>query len=258
MLKSIKNLILGFLLKEFYIEKSYKLGFLSRTVSVIFQLLIFYFLCKLISPQYFEFLFIGILFSRSVFYSFTSFNEIIRQEQYWETIENLILLPYNEFIIFIISIIPKYLFLFIETIFYLIFANFLGLYFTWLQIIIIVIILTIFNILFIPFGIFFASITIYVRKGENLSWLIISLIDLLSGIYFSITELPKYLQNISLLLPTTYALNFLRSSLDSNTKIDFHSLTVVLIYSIIFFPISILFFKHVLKVLLKKGSLGVY
>ena len=53
---TVKNLIYGFFIKEFYTEKLYKTNFLLKTVSVIFQILIFYFLCTKIDPDYFYFL----------------------------------------------------------------------------------------------------------------------------------------------------------------------------------------------------------
>lgn len=257
-MKDFFSLIYGFLLKEFYIEKSYKLSFLFKVITTIFQLLIFYFLCKIISSDYFKFLFIGILFSRSMHYTFTSLNEVIRQEQHWGTIETLVLLPYNEITIFISAVIAKYIFLYFEIIFYLIIASFLGANFNIFQVIIIYLVLTFFNILFLCFGLLISSATLLTRKMESLSWLVLSLIDLLSGVYFSPTQLPQILYKISLLLPTTTALSFFRSTMDKNLPLGLNSLLTSILWSLLFYPIAIFLFSFVLKTSLRKGSLENY
>ena len=62
-------------------------------------------------------------------------------------------------------------------------------------------------------GLMSAGIIIVTKVGDPISWAFTSLTSLFSGVLFPVEYLPDYLKPISLLLPTTYALDALRLSL---------------------------------------------
>ncbi len=249
--------LLGFFYRELCIEKSYKINFALKIFSLMFNLVIFYFLCKYISREYFYFLFFGIIFSRIIYYSLLTLNEAIRQEQYWGTIERLILFPGDEVLTHIYLILPKFLFLFIELIAYISIGMLLGISFTLQKLVYLFGFAAIATIVFIGFGLFLAGVILLLKRGDSLGWLTLSLIDILSGVYFPTDALPRQLHGISAILPTTRSLSFFRS-LMLESKIDTPDFLFAIVTGILTLPLSVVFFRSVLKIALKKGTLGHY
>lgn len=66
-------------------------------------------------------------------------------------------------------------------------------------------------------GLISAGVIIVTKVGDPIGWAFTSLAGLLSGVLFPVEFLPKYLQHVSAVLPTTYALQALRLSLINNT-----------------------------------------
>ncbi len=251
------NQFFAFLYRDYCIEKSYKIHLITKFTTVVFQLLVFYFLCKHIDINYFNFLFSGILFSRTIHYTLVSLNETIRQEQYWGTIERLILFPQDELITFLYSTATKFVFLIIEILLLVMISHFLGLYYSLLQIIFIFV-FTIFSIILLLWiGILISSLTLLFPRGDNLVWLITILIDLLSGIYFPPELLPEPFCFIGKHLPTTSMLTFFRGVL-YNQSVLFNKLGYTIIFTFIFTPIAIYCFNYSLRNSLFRGNLVSY
>ncbi len=83
----------SFIKRDFLIEKHYTIHFFARIAVIFFQLAVFFFLSKLVTPDYFLFLFPGLLFSRIFFFCVSSLTDTIHHERYWGTLETLFLVP---------------------------------------------------------------------------------------------------------------------------------------------------------------------
>lgn len=105
-----------------------------------------------------------------------------------------------------------------------------------------------------------AAIIILFKKGAPISWFVSAFFSLFGGTYFPIEVLPVPLQYISYLLPITYSLRSLRLTiLKGHTLVDIKGdLFVLIIYSVLIVPISILFFKLALRRAKINGSLMHY
>ncbi|MFN3550699.1 MAG: ABC transporter permease [Endomicrobiia bacterium] len=251
------NLLLGFLYKELKILFSYKFHSLLKLFSLIFQIVIFYYLCSLISEEYFKFLFLGLLFSRIIYYVLSSLIESIKQEQYWGSFNLLLMLPYKEIKLFFIIFLSKILFLFLEITLYFLISTFLSLKINFLQILF-VYVYTIFTIsISLGYTFLICSLSIFIKKSESIGWLLSALLDLLSGVYFKTELLPQPLYSISKILPTTYMLNFLRESLLHN-KYNFSILVYPTLVGILFLPFSIIVLNKVILKTLVRGDLSSY
>lgn len=248
------NLLVALFYKETKIILTQKYYALLKFLFFLTQLITFYFLCKLISKNYFHFLFYGLTFSKIFNYIITTPTEIVKNEKYWGTIENFFMLPHSETKTLLITHFVKFTFLLPEIILILIAGKILGLEITFIKILyffifIIFLYIVCLGIILLTFG---ASLS--VRKFEVSSWLITNFFDLLSGVYFSIEALPYKLQIISKLLPTTYLLQFLRDLL-INDSFKFELLIYPITLCILIIPISIIIFNLSLKKAYLHGKL---
>lgn len=100
-------------------------------------------------------------------------------------------------------------------------------------------------------GIFILSLIFrFGMKVQSLLWVIGWLIQPLSAVFYPLDSLPVWVQKISLIFPTTYIFEGMRTAFSKNA-IDFHSLilsfainAVLLIFAYIFFERSIKFAKR--------------
>jgi len=251
------NLVNSFIYKEIKTIFSYKFHFVIKFLFLLVQLIIFYYFCSLISKDYFKFLFLGLLFSK-IFSHTTTLLETIKQDQFAQTIYITFSFPYSEFTILLCNFCAKTTIFLIELLIFIIFSILFFNIKLNLQHLIFLIFFTIYTIIiFLWYTIVSSSLTFLIKKSEHLLYLINSLIDILSGVYFPISVLPPILQNISYLLPTTYLLSFLRNTI-SQSKITYELLFYPTIFGFILLPISILIFNFVLKRMLKIGRLAIY
>ncbi len=251
------NLLLGFLYKELKILSSYKFYSFFKLFSLIFQIVVFYYLCSLISEEYFKFLFLGLLFSRVIYYVLNSLIESIKQEQYWGSFNLLLMLPYKENKIFFVIYLSKILFLFLEVTLYFFISTLFSLDINILKILFIYIYITF--VVFISLGYTFLifSLSIFIKKSESIGWVLSLLLELVSGVYFKIEILPKPLHFVSKLLPTTYMLNFLRETVLYN-KYNFSTLIYPTLMGIFVLPFSIIVLNKVILKTLMRGDLSSY
>mgnify|MGYP001772859621 CR=1 FL=1 len=251
----MNNLILALLYREIKILYTQKHYAFLKFLFFLAQLTIFYFLCKMISQEYFQFLFYGLVFSKIFANVFTTPIEVVKNEKYWGTIENLFMLPYSEAAVFINICIIKYIFLLGELLLIFLFGQIYGIKFTFITLIYFLIYLVFLIIIYLGVILINFAFSLLFKKFEVSSWLVVTLVDLFSGVYFPVETFPYKLQLISKFLPTTYLLKFLREFvIENNFKFD------LLIYPIIFglmlIPISILFFNLSLRKVYLSGELS--
>ena len=249
--------ITAFLYKEIKTTYYYKFHLVIKFLFSLAQLVVFYYFCSLISKEYFKFLFFGLLFSKIFSYTTTVLIETIKQEQFSQTIYNIFSLPYSELTVLMLNFFAKtILFFFGLTIFVFCSILFFSIKINITHIIFLIVFTIYTIIIFLWYTIIVCSLTFLIKKFEHFIYLLNSLIDILSGVYFPTTVLPKILQNISYLLPTTYILSFLRETI--NLKINYKLLIYPTICAMIFLPLSILLFNFILKKILKTGKLTTY
>lgn len=262
----------AFIKRDFLIEKSYRLEFLLRLISIFFFLVIFYFVGQLFkkSPisylapygsDYFSFVLIGIAFLGYLHFSLNSFSEAIRREQLWGTLEGQLVSPTKIFIIVTFSTLWQFLYTSFETIICLIFGVFIfGVSLRITNIFLVLLILILSLIPLAGLGMISAGFILFFKRGDPLNWLITNFSTLLSGVYFPITILPIWLQKISSFIPFTYTLNNLRHLLLSRAPatVLLPDIFILLIFSAIFFPIGIFSIHYGLKKAKIKGNLGHY
>lgn len=107
-------------------------------------------------------------------------------------------------------------------------------------------------------GIFVTALIFrYGTRFQMFAWTIPWLIQPFSAVFYPLKSLPLWLQKISLLIPTTYLFEGMRTAL-SNQTIDWRSIVFSFILNIAFFYIVYLFFERSIAVAKKKGMLTKY
>ena len=261
--------IMAFIKKDFEMEMSYKLDFILRIVKILALVLTFYFISSLFGNgasvylaeyggEYFPFVLIGIAFLEYLFVSLHSISRNIRGEQLMGTLESILSTPTKVSIIVIGSCIWDFFFASFNILVCLLFgAIFLKVDFSAMNLVSTFIILVLTIVSSSSIGIVLAAFILVFKRGDSLTWLIGGIFSFLGGVYYPVKILPGFLQECAYFLPITHSLNGLRLSLLKGY--GFMSLLpdikFLFIYSCVFFPVSVAFFKLALKKAKKDGSL---
>jgi ABC-2 type transport system permease protein len=253
------NIIWAFIFRDLSIERSYRFDLLLKLGCVISQLAVFYFISRYFAnPQYFHFVFVGIIFSGFFQFWLGVFSDAIRQEQYWGTLEPVFMSASRPIILLFSSVSGKFVIFAMEMIFIVILGKaFLGDAFN------------VHPLWFIPLfalnslalggiGLISGSFIMYFKRGDPVNFILGTAFDLLSGIYFPIAVFPEFIKYFSAILPTTSALNVWRSVLLEGKMPTGSQLAVQLAWGLALFTLGVLAFTMAFNKTREKGDLGNY
>lgn len=264
--------ILAYIKKSLLTQFSYRFALILWILSIVTSLLTFYFIDKLfgfrvtshLEPygvNYFSYVLIGISFSGLLGTAFSSISGQIREEQTNGTLESLLVTPTSVFTIITAMILWNLIYAFLEFLFYILVGIFLfKIDFSNINILSTAIITILSIISFNALGIISASFVIVFKRGDPVSLIINIAFELLGGVYFPITVLPKFLQYISNIFPIIYAIRSIELAVykGANLNMLFSDIILLLIFSVILVPLSILSFKFALNRARKQGNLIQY
>jgi len=262
----------SFIIRDLIIETSYKLEFFLRLFFILFSILTFYFIAKLVGGaglqylepyggDYFSFVLIGIAFSGYLTTALRGFSESIRGEQMMGTLEAMLVTPTNTSVIITLSALWSFIFTSFRVLIYLLIGVFLlnvNMSNANLFAAMVILILTI--ICFSSIGIISASFIMILKRGDPINMLFMGTSELFGGVLFPITILPGWLQNISHILPITYSLSGMRHALLQGYSL--HALApdiiALAVFSLVLVPLGILAFTFAVKKAKVDGSLVQY
>ena len=262
--------VLAFFLRDFRIYKSYRLGFLVRIAQAFFTLASFFFIGKLIYPHspealreyggdYFPFVIIGIAYSRYLGICLSSLGTLLRDEQIQGTLEYMLVTPVGFFKICLGLLSWEFVWTSIEVGFYV----FLGVFVFGFNIgnanmfsAFLVLVLSL-SALF-SLGLMSAAFTLLFKDADAFDWALGGLMRFVCGVYFPVSILPMWLQNLSSYLPLTYALSGLRQAVILGKTVAELSgvLLALFAFSIILWPVAFLIFGASIRRLKVNGALG--
>ncbi len=263
---------LAFIRKDFLIALSYKFAFIFGLFSTLAYVLTFYFISKLFGTrmiphlepyggEYFPFVLLGIAFSTYLGTGLGSFAGKIRQEQMMGTLEALLVTPTRTSTIIISMALWNFIFASLDVLIYLVLGAFLfGVNLSQANLLAAFVILLLTIVSFSSLGIISASFIMVFKRGNPVAWAVNTLFELLGGVFFPITVLPSWVRLISYLLPITYSLKAMRLAVLKGSSLGDLSgeVGVLLIFSLILLPLSILSFKFALRKAKIDGSLVHY
>lgn len=263
---------IAFLRMDFKTELSYRFSFLLTIAGISFSVIMFYFISKLFgkaaSPyleayggDYFSFVIIGIAFSGYLSTSLHSFSNAIREGQMLGTLEAMMVTPTGITSLILFSSLWSFISETIEVLIYLLAGVIIfGLELGRANILsaLIVMILTILS--FSPLGIISASFIMVFKRGDPIAFFFGTASSLLGGVYYPITILPSWVQNLSYLLPITYSLRAMRYALLKGYSLSeiASDLYALGLFSAVMIPLSIIAFNYAVRKAKEKGSLGQY
>ena len=206
------------------------------------------------------YLIIGSAFTAFLGVSLNSFQGAIRSEQQMGTLEHLLmsntrlelLLAYSGLWNFLYTLLNVGILLGIIV---LLFRVPLGINFLAAAITLILTILGLSGI-----GLMSAGVIMVTKVGDPITWIFTTLTGLLSGVLFPIQYLPAYLQVISYMLPTTYALHALRMTLVQNATFEqiLPQILVLILTAIITLPLGCYMFRWGFNKARRTGTLAEY
>jgi ABC-2 type transport system permease protein len=253
------NAVIAFFLRDLAMERSYRFHFFVKSLAVLFQLSLFYFLSRFIlKPDYFPYVFSGLVFSRFFQFWLTVFSENMRQEQYWGTAEAVFLSPRPPLAVLLASTAGKFALLLAELGVYLL----LGIAVFGVRVspglLMVVPVALVNGAAFAGLGMASAGFIVRWKRGDPVNWLVSSSFDLLSGVYFPVAVLPRALQTVSGFLPTTVALNAWRDILLSGRLPGFEAWALQCLWAVVLMGCGIFVFRRAFTLVRRRGELGNY
>ncbi len=208
------NSVRAFFLRDIAMELRYRFNLAVKILNSLFYMTIFYFVGALIpsgtilfSAGYFPFVFAGLIFSRFFAICVGAGSELVRNEQYWGTAENLFLSPVEPAAIVISGVASKLLLACGEfAVMALVGVLVFGVQLNRFAVLVIPLAL-VHAAMFTGIGLVSAGFIMLYKRGDPAGWLLGILVDLASGVYFPVGALPKPFASIAAQLPTTAALN---------------------------------------------------
>lgn len=231
----ILNPFTAFFVRDLKIEKSYRVSIFMKALDTLFLLAIFFFVARYFkSESYFPFVFTGIIFSKLFQFWLGVFSENIRQEQYLGTMEQLFLSHFSPLKVIFSQALSKFVFFLVEFFLYFVVALVVFKLKLKFNVFDILLVSVLSSIMFSGLGLISGALIMYFKKGDPVNWLIAISFDLLSGVYFSTELLPEFMNKLSKIIPTLYALRLWRDAFSqSSIKYDFH-LAVFALVSVVF------------------------
>ncbi|HNS31367.1 MAG TPA: ABC transporter permease [bacterium] len=261
--------ILAFLKRDVQEMLSYKIAFMGELLGIIFPLLTFFFVSKLMEGSkieslapyggnYFPFVLVGIAFSSYLMIALYSFTGIISTAQTNGTLEALlctqtdlpVILLSASLFPFIRGAVNVLLYLAAGVLFFnvhFVNPNIAGL--------LIISILTV--VCFASIGIISASFIMVFKKGDPVMWLFSSASGLLSGVMYPVAIMPGWLQKTAQWIPLTHSLEGIRKSLLMGAPIARLSgeIKVLSLLTAVLLPLSLFLFSQAVRKAKKDGTL---
>jgi ABC-2 type transport system permease protein len=262
---------LAFIRRDMRIEASYRLDVVLRVLGALVSVATFYFIAGLFDRAavpglqaygsgYFQFVLIGIAFSGVLMLSADAIADVIHESQHSGTLEVLFLSPTPIVVSLALSLAWPLLLTLGEALFYLLAGALVfeaRLQWQHLPQALLVVALTV--VANAGIGLINASFVLITKRGSPLARLLDVLVMLLAGVYVPVAALPGWLQAVSYLLPTTYAIEALRHLLVGTSpapNLAWQLLALVLFTLLL--PFGLLVFHIAVRWAKADGSLAHY
>ena len=262
----------AFVRRDFLIAWSYRVGFVSDAVGLVFGVIVFYFINKMVDPSsvpgygsgrptYLEWVIIGVAAGAFIQVGLNRVMTVIRSEQMTGTLESLMLTPTSTTTIQVGSAVYDLIYVPLRTtIFLLLAAVLFGLDYDAGGLVKAMVIL----LAFIPFvwglGVLAAAGVLTFRRGDGVVALGMGLLTLASGAYFPLALMPDWLAATAAWNPIAIALDGMREVLLGNAGWDEVATDVaeLIPLSILALVVGMWAFRIALRRERRTGTMGLY
>jgi ABC-2 type transport system permease protein len=262
--------VAAFLIRDFRVEISYPMAFLWRWGSILFNLVIFYFLGRLVGAaaapylapyggQYFPFAVVGLALAAFQEVGLMAVSQTISYGMYTGTLEVMLLSPTSLSTIIFSSVLYQFFSALITILVYLAFSvGFFGVSLGQTNLAAAMVLLFLALTAHLPLGILSASFMLVFKRGDPLTMMLGQLTILLGGVYFPVQVLPLWLQAVSWFIPFTHALEGLRQAVLMGRGLAalLPQITVLLAFTLVLMPLSLAAFAWAIRQAKRLGTLS--
>ena len=259
----------AFIRRDWTAARSYRLPFVVELGSLVFGLVLFYYLSRLVDRAgvrgqgleqgYFAFVVVGQAVLRIVQSGLTSFAGKLRSEQTTGTLEALFATPVPPSLLILASAAYDLLFAWTSAAILLGGAVLFGvtLKITLASVAGLAVAVPALVVLFAALGVAVAAFIMVFKQGASLLGLITSGLALLAGVYFPIELFPGALGAVANALPFTWGVDVLRSALLTG-EVQIGRLTLLVVSSCCALPMSLWLFRAAVDRSRRDGTLTQY
>ena len=258
---------IDFLWRDLRLETSYRLGFFTQTVGILFSVTANYFLARFVGPRafadlgvdYFSYILVGVAFFGYLSVSLTSFSTALREAQMTGVFEQLLVTQTAVGTVVWGGSLYHFLLTTLHALAHLAAGAWLfGADFSRANAPAAVVVAMLSILAFSGVGVFSSALIVLFKKGNPLNWLIVSSSWLLGGVLFPVSVLPPWMQAIARWNPLTASLDALRAALlKGATLADLAPQTALLAtFAVALLPASLLCFAWAVERSKVSGTLA--
>ena len=262
----------AFFRRDLFVLWSYRVAFFSDWVNLVVQVLLFYFLNRLIPPErlptyggrpvsYIEYVTVALVVTTFMQVALGHLLSALRQEQLMGTLESLLLTPTAPTTIQLGSVTYDLLYVPVRTtLFLVIMSTVFGVDFHLSGLVPTAAVLTAFLPCMWGLGLMGAAGVITVRRGTGVAGIAVTGLTLASGAYFPIEYLPTWLQELAVYNPIALALEAARQAMlaDAGWSVIWPTVLKLIPMAVVSLAIGITAFRFALEHERRRGTIGLY
>jgi ABC-2 type transport system permease protein len=265
---SLLRIVLATAQKDFRTAVSYRVGFATGIIASFWGLIAFRFVSKLVNTgqfadsttAYFKYTVVGLLFASILEPTAVGTSTSARNEQVQGTLEYLATQPVRR-IYLGLSWSAYGLFQSIVVAFAVLLLTIpIGFSVSHVDVPIVVSVVLLSIVVFAAIGNFGAALIMVVQQGGTIVAGALSIIGVISGTLFPITELPSWLQTLAHLSPLTYGMEALRSAVLSNQPPTSYTRDILILvgFAVVLIPLSAWTLERSFRVAQRRGTLATF
>lgn len=262
----------AFFRRDATIHTSYKLGFVMDLLGVFFTAATYYYVAKMFGAaatpflrayggDYFAFVLIGVAFAAYQNVGLNSFSQSLRQEQFLNTLEPLLVTPVSTPRFLIGSSLWDFLYATVRVALYLgVGAAFFGFRLSQTRLAPALAVLVLTLLAFMGLGVFAASFIMRFKRGNPVTWIMEATSNLLGGVLFPLAAFPPGLKRAAFFIPMTHALEGLRQTLlmGAGWNVIVPQLVWLSVFIAVIWPLGVFTFGRAVRRARADGTLGHY
>jgi ABC-2 type transport system permease protein len=254
--------------KDFRTAVSYRVGFVTSVIAAFWGLFAFHFVSRLVNSgqfsgnadSYFRYTVVGLLFVSILQPTAAGTSVSARAEQVQGTLEYLASQPIRRIYVGLGWSAYGFLQSLIVAVIVLLLTIPLGFAVSNVNVPVVIAVILLSILIFAAVGNFGAALVLLVQQGVPLVAGVLSIIVILSGTLFPVTEFPGWLQALAHLSPLTYGMDALRSALlaDQPPTSYTQDLLVLVGFAIVLVPLSALVLEGTFRVAQRRATLSTF
>ena len=260
----------AFFIRDFLEEMGYPLSFAMRWGGILFKLVTFFFLGKLVAgailPQlapyggnYFPFVMLGLALASFQGVALTAISRNVLYGMYSGTLEAMLVTPTSLSTIVFASMLYQFLLALVEILLYLVFSFlFFGVSLGQANLPATAVLLALTLLAHLPIGILSAGCVLLIKRGDPVTLILGQVSALLGGVYFPLQVLPHWLQTVAQFLPFTHALEGLRQAVLNGKGLGelSNQVAILSLFAVVLLPLSLAFFAGTVRQAKRLGTLS--